>query len=86
MNPTKQVVTLLLVLQIVSVVYLWIVTFTGTLSAGKFAIFLAIDLLSFAIVVHVYTREKWAETVNPILVLMASVALIVLLISSLYLS
>lgn len=86
MNPTRQVLTLLLVLQIVSAVYLWAVTLTGTLSAGEFAIFLAIDLLPFTMVAYVYTHEKWGEAVNRGWILIGAIGLIILLISSLYLS
>lgn len=83
MNSAKQVVALLLVLQIVSVVYLWAVTLVEALSAGRFAIFLAIDLLSFALVGYVYTHEKWEETINRIWILVGSAGLILLLICSL---
>ena len=86
MNPTKQIVVLLLVLQIISTVYLWLVTLIGTLSAGGFAIFLAVDLLTFAMVAYVYTHEKWGEAVNRVWVLIGAVGLIILLISSFYLA
>ena len=84
MTPTKQVVALLLALQIISTAYLWMVTLFGTLSAGRFAVFLAVDLLSFAFVGYVYTHEKWGEMVNRIWILAGSVGLIILLLSSLY--
>ena len=84
MTPTKQVVTLLLALQIVSTAYLWTVTLFGTLSAGRFAVFLALDLLSFALVAYVYTHEKWGEMVNRTWILVGSAGLIILLLSSLY--
>ena len=86
MNPTKQVVALLIMLQIVSTVYLWAVTLIGALSAGEFAIFLALDLLAFAMVAYVYTHEKWGEAINRVWVLIGAVGLIMLLISSLYLA
>ena len=84
MKPAKQIVALLLLLQIVSVVYLWAATLVGALSAGRFAIFLAIDLLSFALVGYAYTHEKWGDTINRALVLLGSAGLILLLICSLY--
>ena len=86
MNPAKQIVALLLVLQIVSVAYLWVATLVGALSAGRFAIFLAIDLLSFALVGYVYTHEKWGETISRVWILVGSTGLILLLICSLYFS
>jgi hypothetical protein len=86
MNPTKQLVALLVVLQLVSAAYLWGETAVGTLSAAGFAIFLAVDLLSFTLVAYVYTHERWGEAINRVWILLGAVGLTVLLISSLYLS
>jgi hypothetical protein len=86
MKHTNQIVTLLLVVQAVAVMYMWVVTLLGTLSAGGFAIFLAIDLLSFALVAYVYTHEKWGEVVNRVWIIAGSVGLVILLLSSLYFS
>jgi succinate-acetate transporter protein len=86
MKPTKQVVALLLIVQAVATLYMWIVTLVGNLSAGGFAIFLAIDLLSFALIAYVYTDEKWGEAVNRVWIIVGSAGLIILLLSSLYLS
>jgi hypothetical protein len=86
MKPIRLVVTLLLLLQVVSVGYLWAVTLTTTLSAAGFSIFLAIDLLSFTIVAYVYTHERWEEAVGRVWILAGAIGLIILLISSLYLS
>jgi hypothetical protein len=84
MNTTEQVVALLLALQAVSAAYLLIVGSVGTLGAGRFAIFLAVDLLSFAVIAHIFTRERWGEVVGRAWILVSSVGLIILLISSLY--
>jgi len=84
MIPTKHVVTLLLALQMVSAAYLWVVTSFGTLTAGRFAVFLAVDLLSFALVAYVYTHERWGETVDRVWILTGSAGLIILLLASLY--
>jgi RsiW-degrading membrane proteinase PrsW (M82 family) len=84
MNSTKQIVALLLVLQILSAVYLWTGTLLGTLTASGFAIFLGIDLLSFAMVTYVYTHDRWKEPINRVLILIGAAALVVLLVSSLY--
>jgi len=86
MKPSNQIVALLLVVQTVAVIYMWVVTLFGTLSAGGFAIFLAIDLLSFALVAYVYTHEKWGEVVNRVWIIAGSVGLVILLLSSLYFS
>jgi len=86
MKPAYQIVALLLVIQAVAAIYMWVVTLFGALSAGGFAIFLAIDLLSFALVAYVYTHEKWGEAVNRVWIIVGSAVLIILLITSLYFS
>jgi len=86
MTPVRQIVALLILLQIVSVLSLWSLNALGTLSEGRFAVLLATDLLSFAIVAYVYTHEKWGEVINRGWILAGSLGLVVLLISSLYLS
>jgi len=86
MKPTNQIVGLLLVVQAVAAIYMWVVTLFATLSAGGFAIFLAIDLLSFALVAYVYTHEKWGEPLNRAWIVLGSAGLIILLLSSLYFS
>ena len=86
MNRNSLVVVLLLMLQLVSVLYLWAITLFGMLTAAGYAIFLAVDLLSFAIVTSVYTHEKWEEAIGRQWILVGAVGLIILLISSLYLS
>jgi len=83
MKPTNQIVALLLVVQAVAVVYMWTVTIFGTLSAGGFAIFLAIDLLSFTLIAYAYTHMKWGEPINRAWIVVGSAGLIILLLSSL---
>jgi hypothetical protein len=84
MIPNKPIVVLLLVLQIVSVVYVWGTSYAGTPSAGRFALFVAIDLLSFSLVAYVYTRERWGEAVIRAWILLGSCGLILLLLYSLF--
>jgi succinate-acetate transporter protein len=86
MKLTKQIVALLLIVQGVATLYMWTVTLVGTLTAGGFAIFLAIDLLSFALVAYVYTHEEWGEAASRVWIIVGSVGLIILLLSSLYFS
>jgi len=86
MIQQKRIVGLLLVLQLISVAYLWAVTLVGSVSAGRFAIFLAIDLLSFSVVAYLYTHDRWEEDVGQAWVLLGAFGLMVLLLSSLYLS
>jgi len=86
MIPTRRVVALLLVLQFVSTGYLWTVNAIGTLSETKFAVFLAINLLSFSIVAYVYTHDKWGEAIAREWVLVGALGLVLLLLSSFYFS
>jgi hypothetical protein len=84
MTPIKRVVALLLLLQVISISYLWTASALGTVSAAKFAVFLATNLLSFAIVAYIYTHDKWGEIINRAWILTGAVGLILLLLSSLY--
>ena len=86
MIPTRIVVTLLLVLQIVSTGYLWTVNGIGTLSEARFAVFLAVNLLSFSIVTYIYTHDNWGEAVARGWILVGALGLALLLLSSLYFS
>ena len=86
MIPTRRVVALLLVLQVVSTGYLWTVNAIGTVSEARFAVFLAINLLSFSIVAYIYTHDKWEETISRGWILAAALGLALLLLSSLYFS
>jgi len=86
MIPTRIVVTLLLVLQIVSTGYLWTVNGIGTLSEARFAVFLAVNLLSFSIVAYIYTHDKWGEAIARGWILVGALELALLLLSSLYFS
>jgi hypothetical protein len=62
------------------------VTLIDTLGAGRFATFLAIDLLSFSIVAYVYTHEKWGKETARGWILAGSLGLMVLLLFSLFFS
>jgi hypothetical protein len=84
MIPIRRVVTLFLVLQLVSTGYLWTVNALGTVSEARFAIFLAVNLLSFSIVAYIYTHDKWGEAIARGWVLVGAVGLVLLLLSSLY--
>lgn len=84
MNPIRRVVALLLVLQVISIVYLWTGNAFGTVSDARFAIFLATNLLSFAIVAYIYTHDKWEAVTARGWILVGALGLAVLLLSSLY--
>ena len=84
MIPVRQVVILLLLLQAISSIFLWTLSAVGSVSEGRFAVFLAIDLLSFAMVAYIYTHHKWGEVASRGWILAGSIGLMVLLLSSLY--
>jgi len=84
MTANKQVVSLLLMLQLVATIFLWTLSSIGTADEGRFAVFLAVDLLSFAMVAFVFTHDKWGEEISRGWILMGSIGLVVLLLSSLF--
>jgi hypothetical protein len=86
MIPVRRVVALFLLLQLVSTGYLWTVNAIGTVSEARFAVFLAVNLLSFSIVAYIYTHDKWGEAIARGWVLVGALGLVLLLLSSLYFS
>lgn len=84
MIPNKQVVSLLLILQLVATIFLWTLSSVGTADVGRFAVFLAVDLLSFAMVAFVFTHNKWGEEISRWWILIGSIGLVILLLSSLF--
>ena len=84
MKPTDKIVLLLLLLQAVSTFFLWTLDAVGAVSEGKFAVFLAVNLLSFAMITYVYTHEKWNEAISRGWILAGSIGLMILLFVGLY--
>jgi hypothetical protein len=83
MTPTEKIVVLLLLLQAVSTFFLWTLEAVGAVSEGKFAVFLAVDLLSFAMISYAYTHEKWSEGISRGWILAGSLGLMILLFAGL---
>jgi len=84
-DRNKFTVTLLLLLQAISALFLWTLGATSVVSETRFAVFLAIDLLSFAMVVYVFLSQRWGEFLSKAWMLAASLGLVILLFSSLLL-
>jgi hypothetical protein len=84
MIPIRRVVALLLALQVIATGYLWTGNAIGTVSDARFAIFLGANLLSFSIVVYVYTHVKWGVVISRGWILLGSLGLILLLLSSFF--
>lgn len=83
MKPDRRVVGLLLLLQAVATVFLWTLGAADIVSEGRFAVFLAVDLLAFAMIAYIYTRRKWGELLSRHWLLAGSLGLVVLLLASL---
>ena len=83
MNRNDLVVTVLVILQLLSTNYLWGLDAASSVSQARFAIFLAIDLLSFAMIAYIYRKVGWREQTYRIWLLLGSFGLILLLVSSL---
>jgi hypothetical protein len=76
---SAKIVGLLLVVEAVSVYFLWALDPTNKLGQAIFAIFLAIDLVSFSIMSYVYRSYKKGDELNRGL-LLAGCAMILLLV------
>jgi hypothetical protein len=83
--PKRRIIVLLLVLQGVSIVLLWTLDALNEVSEGTFALFLAVDMISFAMISYVYRHDKEAETPSRGWIIVGSVLVLVLLFSSLVL-
>lgn len=84
MDQTEQIVVSLVLLQVLVAAYLWTLDALSEVSEGKFAIFLAVDLLSFATVAYVYRKQRWREYASPIWIVAGSLGLAVLILLSLF--
>jgi hypothetical protein len=85
MDRNKLIVTLLLLLQAISTLFLWTLDATSSASQTRFAVFLAVDLLSFAMNVYMFLSQRWGEFLSKAWMLAASLGLAILLFSSLFL-
>ena len=83
MSLNRPIVSLLLCVQVISTLFLWTLDATDLVSEAKFAIFLAIDLLCFALVAYVYRKSKWGQVISRAWMLVGSCGLVVLLFSGL---
>jgi hypothetical protein len=84
MNRNDALVAALIVLQLVAINYLLGLDAASNVSQARFAVFLAIDLLSFAMIAYVYRKTRWKERTSRIWMLLGSIGLVLLLLSSLF--
>lgn len=75
---------LLLCLQLISTVFLWSLNASDVVSEVKFAVFLAVDLLCFAMVAYSYRKLKRGLPISPTWILLGSIGLVILLFSGLF--
>lgn len=85
MNRNDVLAVLLIILQLACTNFLWGLDATSSVSQSRFAIFLAIDLLSFAMIAYVFRKRYTVESAYRGWLLIGSFGLVLLLISSLIL-
>ena len=84
MKQSSRIVLLLLCLQAVATIFLWSLDALNQVSEGTFALFLAIDLLGFAMISYVYRSEKNSNHPSRNWLLVGCGMILILLFSSLY--
>jgi hypothetical protein len=84
MDQSKRIVSLLILLQAVSTFYLWSLSLMNNVTGGKFAVFLAVDLISFATVAYISLKQRWQRSVSRGWVLAAAFWLAILMLSGLF--
>ena len=84
MDLNKFQLILLLCLQLISTVFLWSLNASDVVSEVKFAVFLAVDLLCFAMVAYSYRKLKRGLSISSMWVLLGSIGLVILLFSGLF--
>jgi len=69
LDTIERVAVPLLLVQTASVVFLWSLDTLEQVSQTIFTLFLAADLLSFALISHLYLRSKTGGTTSPMTIL-----------------
>jgi predicted membrane channel-forming protein YqfA (hemolysin III family) len=78
----NSVIAILIIIQIVSVLFLWSVSTVGFRAEQLFALFLGSDVLSFAMVSYIYRHLKASETPRSLWLIVGAIMLVVLIVSS----
>ena len=81
MDSTERVFVPLLIVQTISVIFLWSLDTLPLVSQKIFILFLACDLLSFALITHVYMSKKTDTTVRGVTLMAWGLAIMVLFIA-----
>lgn len=82
-NYSTNIVYLLLVVEAVSVFFLWDLNPINKAGEAVFAILLAVDLVAFAMISYIYRNYKSGDTLNRGLLLAACCLILVLVYASL---
>ena len=82
MELNKFLLSLFICLQAISTVVLWSLNSTEVASQAKFTIFLAIDLVCFAMVAYSYRKLSWGLLISSAWILVGSFGLVVLFFSA----
>lgn len=77
-----RLVGLFLAIQVISLYFLWTLNTVNEIGEGRFAIFLAVDMVSFAMISYVYRAYKNNEQLNKGLVFGGCCMIIVLFFAS----
>ena len=84
MMPIRRVVILLLLLQVITIVFLWTLDALNQVSEGTFALFLAADMIGFAMVSYLYRHEQEMEVPSKTWLAIGGVLIVILMFSSLF--
>ena len=86
MTRSNRLIIVLIVLQAVATVFLWTLDALNQVSEGTFALFVAVDLVSFAVVSYIYRADKVGEGPKRGWVAVACAMLLILVLSSIFLA
>lgn len=74
-----RIVALLVIVSVASVAVLWTLEATSSASQSVFAVFLAVDLVSFAMISYVYRESKSGDRIGRVPLLAGSIFLVLLI-------
>jgi uncharacterized sodium:solute symporter family permease YidK len=60
----RRIVALLLLLQLLSVYFLWTLNPASEEGEAIFALYLSVDLISLAIISHIFRADKWKSSIR----------------------
>jgi hypothetical protein len=86
LDSVERVAAPLLIVQTMSVVFLWTLDTLGQVSQTIFTLFLATDLLAFALVAHVYRTDKAGSATQSSYLYAWVVAIVILFLAGLIVS